>query len=494
MVASSGGDVQTLRFGLAEHEFVDAISPDGAELVVGAWTTDGSVMGDVPYWLVPLVRGAPRRLDDVLAHGSCWLPDGRLLYAYEHDLYTIDRHGRGKALLASVGGKAYWPRVSPDGRRVRFARFSSTTTFRVEALWEIDLDDRELRPLLPGWNDPPAECCGEWTPDGSYYVFQSTRNGETHLWARREKGAWPLSSVEPVQLTSGPVQFRRPVFSRDGRTLFANGWQTHGELTRFDPRSGAVAPYAPSLSAEWLTHSPDGRWIAYVTYPEGELWRARADGSARLRLTAPGMRACCGRISPGASHVALVGQSGDASARTYVVAMDGSDFREIAGGGEATWSPDGGSLVVSTGSGLVTVTIEGRVVGNLPGSDGLVSPVWSPDGKRLAAVRADSGRLHVFEIDRARWRQLPSLSVAFPNWSRDSRSLYFLTGRPAPGVIDTISRWHVDSDRVERLLELASYRLAWGITNHWLGLAPDDAPLFLRELSTHELYALEWHP
>lgn len=493
MVAASGGEVQTLRFGLGEHEFIDAISPEGSELVVGAWNTDGSVTGDVPYWLVPLVRGAPRRLDDVVAHGSCWLPDGRILYANEHDLYTIDRHGRGKALLASLGGKAYWPRVSPDGRRVRFARFSSSRTFRVEALWEIGLDGTGLRPLLPGWNDPPAECCGEWTPDGSYYVFQSTRNGQTQLWALAEQPAWLLGSSQPVQLTSGPVQFRRPVFSHDGRTLFAIGWQGHGELTRFDPQSGAVTPYLPRMSAEWLTHARDGRWITYVTYPEGELWRARADGSSRLRLTAPGVRACCGRISPDATQVVFVGQSGDAPGRTYVVSMDGSGLREIGEGGEATWSPDGDSLVMATRVGLAHVTIDGQIRATLPGSEGLVSPVWSPDAKRIAAVGADSGRLCVYDIDRGRWRQLASLSVAFPNWSRDGRSLYFLTGRPAPGVIDTISRWHVDSDRVERLLDLTSYRIAWGITNHWLGLTPDDAPLFLRELSTHELFAWEWH-
>src|SRR4029078_5386052 len=93
-VAASGGEPETLRFGLAEHEFVDAISPDGSQLLVRAWNTDGSVLGNVPYWIVPLVGAVPKRLGSVNAHGSCWLPDGRILYAHDYDLFLLYSHSR----------------------------------------------------------------------------------------------------------------------------------------------------------------------------------------------------------------------------------------------------------------------------------------------------------------------------------------------------------------------------------------------------------------
>jgi hypothetical protein len=35
-------------------------------------------------------------------------------------------------------------------------------------------------------------------------------------------------------------------------------------------------------------------------------------------------------------------------------------------------------------------------------------------------------------------------------------------------------------------------RVAWGVVSFWLGLAADDSPLFLRDRSTHEIYALDW--
>lgn len=44
------------------------------------------------------------------------------------------------------------------------------------------------------------------------------------------------------------------------------------------------------------------------------------------------------------------------------------------------------------------------------------------------------------------------------------------------------------------LADLKPVRLAWGTTSFWLGLAPDDSPLVLRDLSTHDLYAMEWQP
>jgi Tol biopolymer transport system component/tRNA A-37 threonylcarbamoyl transferase component Bud32 len=490
-VSVSGGEPVQMRFGVAPYELVEAISPDGTELLVAGWD-DATALSDVPYWVVPLVGGTPRRLGTVTGHGSHWLPDGRILYAYGDELFLVDRFGERRVKVAAVGGRPYWPRVSRDGTRIRFTRFSSRTAFRVEALWEVGTDGTGLRPLLPGWNEPPAECCGEWSRDGTFYVFQSTRQGQTQLWALRDDGDRPERPPIPVQLTRGPVQFRRPIFTRDGRSILANGWHARGELTRFDPASGGLAPYARGLSAEWLTHSRDGRWIAYVTYPEGELWRARLDGSQGLRLTAPGVRACCVRLSPDGTKAVFVSSRGEEAARTLVVSMDGAGLAQVDVGGEADWSADGTNLVIVTKAGLEMLTLDGGARQLIPDSVGLGSPAWSPDGRHIAATRIVGGQLRVYDVAKGRWRELPSLSVGFPNWSRDGRDLYFVTGRRAPAVIRNIARWRLGTNQVDVLMDVRSLRLAWGTRRHWLGLSPQDHPLFLRDLSTHDLYALEW--
>jgi len=71
-------------------------------------------------------------------------------------------------------------------------------------LWEAAADGSNLHPLLPGWHSPATECCGDWTPDGRYFVFQSTHNGRTDIWLMREKKGFFDPNPQPVQLTTGP--------------------------------------------------------------------------------------------------------------------------------------------------------------------------------------------------------------------------------------------------------------------------------------------------
>jgi Tol biopolymer transport system component len=83
------------------------------------------------------------------------------------------------------------------------------------------------------------ECCGSWTPDGAYYIFQSSQQGVNSLWAIREKDSfWTKASRKPFQLTTGALRFRAPAPSRDGRTIFAIGDQVRGEIMRRDSSPG----------------------------------------------------------------------------------------------------------------------------------------------------------------------------------------------------------------------------------------------------------------
>src|SRR5207247_1124017 len=98
------------------------------------------------------------------------------------------------------------PRWSPDASVLRFTVYDSRTTSH--SLWEVSADGTNLHPLLPGWNKPSSEWCGNWTPDGKYFLFQAERNGMTSLWAIREKGdLFRKPNREPVQLTAGPMSF-----------------------------------------------------------------------------------------------------------------------------------------------------------------------------------------------------------------------------------------------------------------------------------------------
>jgi hypothetical protein len=103
--------------------------------------------------------------------------------------------------------------------------------------------------LLPGWKG--IYCCGNWTPDGGYYVFQSTSNSRTDIWAFRERtGLFRKGNGQPVQLTAGPLEFRSPVSSVDGKKLFVIGEHRRGELVRLESKSGQFVPYLGGISAQ----------------------------------------------------------------------------------------------------------------------------------------------------------------------------------------------------------------------------------------------------
>ena len=167
-------------------------------------------------------------------------------------------------------------------------------------LWEVSIDGTGLHHLLPGLNSPPNwECCGSWTSDGKYFVFRSRRQ----IWALPRKSGLFESSPQPIQLTFSPLNLGPPLPSADGKKLFVVGRTFRGELVRYDAKSKQLTPFLGGISAEFAAFSNDGQWVAYVSFPEGALWRSKADGSERLQLTYPPSQAssrwdACPRWSP----------------------------------------------------------------------------------------------------------------------------------------------------------------------------------------------------
>jgi hypothetical protein len=129
-------------------------------------------------------------------------------------------------------------------------------------LWEVSSNGRDAHPLFPGWQD--AQCCGTWTADGRYFVFEAISKGETNVWALREKfGLFQRTSHEPMQLTTGPMETYGPAPSLDGRRVFVGGRQLRIEILRYDLRLKAFVPFPVGNSAEGLDFSRDRKWVAY---------------------------------------------------------------------------------------------------------------------------------------------------------------------------------------------------------------------------------------
>jgi serine/threonine protein kinase len=171
------------------------ISPDRAQLLVVGF--NGSEP-ESPLWTMPVLGGPARRVGGVQAHDATWTPDGDIVYANGSDLYRTKADGSGSRKLVTTAGTPLWLRSEPGGHLLRFTlRDHRTDTL---SLWEVSADGDGLHPLLPGWNDPPAECCGNWSPDGKYFAFQSSRNGRSNIWVLQKANHLWNSKPLPRQL------------------------------------------------------------------------------------------------------------------------------------------------------------------------------------------------------------------------------------------------------------------------------------------------------
>src|SRR6516165_5690756 len=167
--------------------------------------------GEGSLWVVPTLMGSRHRLGNIVSSAASWSADGQTIaFAKGGTLNLARSDGSGTHTILTLDGKPSWIRWSPDAKKLRLTVADLKTGS--ESLWEAAADGTNPHPLLPGWNNPPSECCGGWTPDGRYFVFQSTRNGRSDVWVMREKqGFLTRGPSMPAPLTSGPLNFLSPV-------------------------------------------------------------------------------------------------------------------------------------------------------------------------------------------------------------------------------------------------------------------------------------------
>jgi eukaryotic-like serine/threonine-protein kinase len=479
----TGGDPQKLPIFPSATMLPRGMSRDGTELLV----VDAKGIPPVgPLWGVPFLGGSPRRLGDAIGNGGDWSRDGKwLAYSDSSNIYLANADGSASRKLVALNNidvieYLVW---SPDGSYFRFTDADYNTN--ASSIWQVSADGTNLHRLFPG-------CCGRWTADGKYYVFASGKQ----IWAVPEKSGWFHSQAKPVQLTSSPMELSDPVPSKDGKKLFVLGVTMRGQLMRYDQKAGQWIPFLGGISAEFTAFSKDGQWVAYVSYPDGALWRSKADGSDPLQLTYSSDYAFLPRWSPDGKEILFWQAPVGKPSRIYEVSADGGSPRQLLPDDpdmqeDPNWSPDGSKVVFAGQSNNPASTVRildlksGKVT-TLPGSQGMFSPRWSPDGRYIPALSRDSKTLSMFDLQTQKWSQIATGTIGWLNWSKDGKSLIV-----ADTSVGDVIKIRLSDRKIERIVDLKSIA-ATGRYGASLAVAPDDSLLTLRDAGTDDVYSLDW--
>jgi Tol biopolymer transport system component len=208
--------------------------------------------------------------------------------------------------------------------------------------------------------------------------------------------------------------------------------------------------------------SPDGRRVAFMG------WRTGENGRSRIRIVSP----------EGSIPVDAIPDPGWQGAPNWT-----SDT-------ELVFGDNGPTFPIAASCSLHAFDFTAGKVTTLPGTTGLWTPRACPTGRYIAAQTRDNRKLMLYDRRTARLSELlASPGGPFgdnPVWSKDGKSIYM----DAPYADEpAIYRIRIADARIERVASLSGIQRAVANIGLWMGLAPDDSLLILRQLQGSEIYA-----
>ena len=502
-ISTEGGEPRRERMPFLDPEHMAWLADcrSSALLIVARGVAQ---MATIPgeLWLAGFDGSKPRRIGGAAGDSG---------YSVSPDLKTLLRSSKEGLFVRPVDGgperrvaRVDWNTPSytfwhPSGERIGFLVLKDR---RPNKVWEVKTDGTGMRPLLPQFQ--AEQRAANWSPDGKRLYFKS--QGELYVLGSRRWLGW-MRRPQPQRLTAGSVSYWLPYEDpTDPRVIYAGGELAGGEAMKLNKQTGIFEPYLGGLSGDCLDYSPDGQWIAYVSFPGRELWKCRRDGSDKVLLE-DGMLTYMPRWSPDGKRLAFAATRKGVWAdphRIITIPTGGGKAEPVKGasgpGFDPNWSPDGKKLVFAPLRDDVVpkqdrhvsiVDPETGQVQMVPGSENMFSARWSPDGKHLVALRDDLVHSAIYDFETQHWADLDADVFGFfgfPTWSKDSKYVYLMAYAPV-----RLARIEVATRKLEEIRSIKEFGLA-GTMAAGVSWTPDGEPVVLADRSTQEIYRLdvEW--
>lgn len=323
--------------------------------------------------------------------GAVVSPDGRYVYYAQRKggfsynavfpLWQIERYDRESgesATLTEAQGSAMRPVLSPDGKKLVYAtRFETGTGLRVRELetgeerWLIfpvsrdDQESRATRDTMPGYN---------FTPDGSALIISIG------------------GKIQRVDFNTGkatPIPFTAKIEAEIAPRL-------HFQY-RIDD-----SPTVKARLIRWPALSPDGKRVVFSSLNRLYIMEL-ANGKAK-RLTASAENEFMPAWSPDGKYIAYVTWSGAEGGNIYRVSPDAAEGKAApekisprpAYYSQPIYSPDGSKIVYLTGRTDEQLyadlhELEGENRSDFPENPGEIEGIRPLEGLDLRWIPADGG-------------------------------------------------------------------------------------------------------
>jgi Tol biopolymer transport system component len=129
----------------------------------------------------------------------------------------------------------------------------------------------------------------------------------------------------------------------------------------------------------------------------------------------------------------------------------------------------------------------------LPGSEDMACPAWSPDRQYIAAHSGDYRELLLYDFRSQRWRVIARAGFFNgPVWSRDSKWMFFQD--TASGEDQPIFRVSVPDGKVEQVASRQQLLRGDVSRYRFIGLDLADRPLAIVIHRNADVYALDLSP
>jgi DNA-binding winged helix-turn-helix (wHTH) protein/Tol biopolymer transport system component len=489
-VPASGGQPKRLSLPFLQHAWLKGLanySPVRQQiLLISAYAGSG------PYglWLAGTEGETPHKIAELKPPSRVVLaPDAeRIAFSMPDGIYIQALNNGERKRIHSMAGTTptllWW---HPSGHRVGF--LAPADDVQRSRAWQVNDDGTHLRRIVPEMEH--GQGAGAWSQDGKKFFYLG---GEGEVFLRIQSGllGWLR---QPVVTRLSARLFRTPpaLDPANPRRLYAMGSTRRGETMRYDQKARRWVSFLEGFSGEQIDRSPDGQWLAYITFPGSELHMCKIDGSSDVLLV-PGVEAINPSWSPDGTQIAFSGRPTGtfANFKLWLVSPGGRDAAPYApvveSGYDTIWSGDGKRILIGQDGSRSRIRILHLKTGELEsigGTERLFSPRWSPGEERIVALESGTMKLRILDPVKGAWRTISDLPVGYPKWSRDGKYIYAAgIGSRAEAI-----RLEVATGRREEIAPMDFIPV--GNNGFWLGWTADWEPLTVRDLSSTQVYRID---